>query len=145
MSLSQQANVLQRQQHISCFCALSSLCRIFGKSFFLIVEVAVAVSTAVDVVYIVAIPGVIVCALQTLSVSQIQYPFVKTLNLYSFNTILNSIDKILSTEMKKKFMSTYFPFFRKYNNCDQNVNISIPHSWAPLRPLLTSNLATTPV
>ena len=115
------------QQHINCFCALSPLT----------VKMDVVVCAAVDVADIFAVAGVVVCALRTPSVSQIQCPFVRTLNLCYFNAILNSINKILSIEMTQKFMSTYLSFVIKYSIRDQNFNVNISDSWAPLRQLLT--------
>ena len=106
-------------------------------------EITVVVSAAVDIADIVAIVDVAVCALWTLSVSQIQCPFVKSLHLCSFNTILDSIDKRLSTAMKQKLVSTYFSFVRECDYRGQNVNINISDSWAAFRQLLTSEIVTT--
>ena len=128
MSLSQQVNILWMQTTHYFFCAFSILSRISGKYVSLTVEMAIVVFAVVDVANIVAIASVTMCALWTLSIPQIQCPFVKTLNLCSFNTILDKIDKRLSTTMKQKLRWAYFSFVKKYDDCDQNVNINISDS-----------------
>lgn len=63
MSLSQQANILELQQHINRFSALSIAAEVFDNFVSLTVEMAVLVCATVDVAYVVAIAVVAICAL----------------------------------------------------------------------------------